>query len=181
MVVFGVSLDLDAINSLWVYPIGVVVVFLVGDGQKELGWRAFALPALQERYTAATASLGVGIVWALWHLPLFLIPGSPQQDLPLGPYVIAVLAASVVFTWLYNSSRSVLVPMLFHGGINPIAAYFPTGGIDAAGTLFGYGSYAIVLVVLVAVLLRVYGSYDLADRSRVTLGDLFAAGTHPDR
>jgi hypothetical protein len=87
------------------------------------------------------------------------------------------LAASVVFAWLYNSG-SALVPMLFHGGINPIAAYFPTGGIDAAGTLSGYGSSAIVLV---AVLLRVYGPRELADRSRITLGDLFAAGTDTDR
>jgi membrane protease YdiL (CAAX protease family) len=181
VVVFGASLNLGAINPLWVYPIAVVVVFLVGGGQEELGWRAFALPALQERYSAATASLGVGIIWAMWHLPLFLIPGSPQQELPLGPYVVAVLGASVVFTWLYNSSGSVLVPMLFHGGINPIAAYFPTGGIEAIGTVTGYGSYAIVLVGLVAVLLRVYGSHDLADRSRVTLGDLFAAGTDTDR
>jgi membrane protease YdiL (CAAX protease family) len=177
VVLFGTSLDLDAIDPLWVYPIAVVVVFLVGGGQEELGRRAFALPALQERYSAATASLGVGVVRALWHLPLFPIPGSPQRDLPLAPYVVAVLAASVVFAWLYNSG-SALVPMLFHGGINPIAAYFPTGGIDAAGTLSGYGSSAIVLV---AVLLRVYGPRELADRSRITLGDLFAAGTDTDR
>jgi len=178
VVVFGASLDLDAINPLWVYPIAVAIVFLVGGGQEELGWRAFALPALQERYAAATASLGVGVVWALWHLPLFLIPGSPQQELPLGPYVVAVLAASVVFTWLYNSSGSVLVPMLFHGGINPIAAYFPTGGIEAIGMVAGYGSYAIVLVVA---LLWVYGPRDLADRPRITLGDRTDSGTKSDR
>ena len=177
VVVFGASLDLDAINPLWVYPIAVVIVFLIGGGQEELGWRAFALPALQERYTAATASLGVGIVWALWHLPLFLIPGSPQQELPLGPYVIAVLAASVVFTWLYNSSGSVLVPMLFHGGINPIAAYLPTGGIQAIGTLTGYGSYTTVLLGVVAILLVVYGPQDLANRCRVTMGELVPPGS----
>jgi membrane protease YdiL (CAAX protease family) len=175
VVVFGASLDLDAINPLWFYPIAVIIVFLVGGGQEELGWRAFALPTLQEQYSAATASLGVGVVWALWHLPLFLIPGSPQQELPLGPYILAVLGASVVFTWLYNSSGSVLVPMLFHGGINPIAAYFPTGGIEAIGTVTGYGSYALVLVGVVLVLLAVYGPRDLAGRSRITLSDLVSS------
>ncbi len=46
VVVFGASLDLGAINPLWIYPIAIVVVFLVGGGQEELGWRAFALPTL---------------------------------------------------------------------------------------------------------------------------------------
>jgi len=178
--VFGASPDLDAINPLWFYPVAVVVVSLVGGGQEELGWRAFALPALQERYSAAAASLGVGAVWALWHLPLFLIPGSPQQALPLGPYVVAVLAVSVVFTWLYNSSGSVLVPMLFHGGINPVGAYFPTGGIRAMGTLAGYGSYAIVLSGAVVVLLVVYGPSHLANRPRVAMTDLVSPGPDTD-
>jgi len=180
VVVFGASLDLDAINPLWFYPVAVVIVSLVGGGQEELGWRAFALPALQERYSAAAASLGVGVVWTLWHLPLFLIPGSPQQELPLGPYVVAVLAVSVVFTWLYNSSGSVLVPMLFHGGINPIGAYFPTGGIRAMETLTGYGSYAIVLSGAVVVLLVVYGPPHLATRHRVTMTDLVSPGPDTD-
>lgn len=175
--VFGATFDLDAINPLWFYPVAVVVVTLVGGGQEELGWRAFALPALQQRFSAATASLGVGVVWAAWHLPLFVLPGSPQSDLPLGAYVVAVLAVSLVFAWLYNASRSVLVPVLFHGGINPIAAYFPTGGVEAVSTTAGYGSYAIVLVGVGAVLLAVYGPSDLSARSRVTLVDLVGSRT----
>jgi len=169
---FGASIDLGAVNPPWFYPIAVVVVFFVGGGQEELGWRAFALPALQGRFSALTASLAVGVVWAVWHLPLFLLPGSGQSDLPLGPYVVAVLAVSVVLAWLYNASGSVLVAMLFHGGINPIAAYFPTGGLDAVGTLTGYGSYALVLLGAAAVLLWIYGPGQLADRPRVTLSGL---------
>ena len=71
--------------------------------------------------------------------------------------------------------------MLFHGGINPLATYFPTGGIEAIGTVTGYGSYAIVLVVLVVALLSVYGPRDLAERSRITLGDLSGSGTKRNR
>jgi membrane protease YdiL (CAAX protease family) len=174
VVVFGASVDLDAINPLWFYPIGVVVVFFVGGGQEELGWRGFALPALQQRFSALLASLAVGLVWVLWHLPLFFLPGSTQSDLPLVPYVVALLFGSIVFTWLYNSSGSVLVPMLYHGGINPIAAYFPTGGVEAVGSVTGYGSYTLVLVVAGSVLLAVYGSRRLSNRPRVTLAALVA-------
>jgi membrane protease YdiL (CAAX protease family) len=121
------------------------------------------------------------MVWAVWHLPLFLLPGSGQSDLPIGPYVVAVLAISIVLAWLYNASGSVLVPMLFHGGINPIAAYFPTGGIDAVGTLTGYGSYALVLLGAVVVLLGTYGPGQLADRPRVTLSDLLTTDSETTR
>jgi hypothetical protein len=61
--------------------------------------------------------------------------------------------------------------MLFHGGIDPIAAYVPTGGVDAVGTPSGYGSYALVLLAVVVVLLGIYDPGQLADRPRVTLFD----------
>jgi membrane protease YdiL (CAAX protease family) len=172
VVAFGASIDLDAINPLWFYPVAVVVVFLVGGGQEELGWRGFALPALQQRFSALAASISVGLVWFVWHLPLFFLPGSAQSNLPLVPYIVAVLSASIILTWLYNSSGSVLVPMLYHGGINPIAAYFPTGGVEAVETATGYGSYTLVLVVAVAVLLAVYGSRTLSNRRPITLSAL---------
>jgi membrane protease YdiL (CAAX protease family) len=177
VVVFGASIDLGAINPLWFYPVAVVVVFLVGGGQEELGWRGFAQPALQGRLSAATASLIVGVVWALWHVPLFFVPGSPQGDLPFVPYVVAILASSVVLAWLYNASGSVLVPMLYHGGINPIAAYFPTGGVEAIGTATGYGSYTVVVAATAGLLLAVYGPRHLSARSRVVLADLVPSGS----
>ena len=178
---FGASFDLDAVNPLWFYPVAVVVVFFVGGGQEELGWRAFAVPALQQRFSAATASLGVGAVWALWHLPLFLLPASPQSDLPLGPYVVAVLAVSVVFTWLYNASGSVFVPMLLHAGINPIGGYFPTGGVEAIRTVTGYGSYALVVACAAAVVLAVYGPARLSNGPRVRLLDIVARAPEEER
>ena len=181
VVVFGASLDLEAINPLWFYPVAVVLVFLVGGGQEELGWRGFAQPALQGRLSAATASLVVGLVWTLWHVPLFFVPGSPQGDLPFVPYVVAILASSVVLAWLYNASGSVLVPMLYHGGINPIAAYFPTGGVEAIGTATGYGSYTVVVAATAGLLLAVYGPRHLSARPRVTLSGLVSSDPEAER
>ena len=160
--VFGGSLGLDTGVPSWAYPLGLAFVFFLGGGQEEFGWRAFAQPALQEHRSALAASLLVGVVWTMWHLPLFLVPGSSQAGLPPGAYAAGVLATSVVLAWLYNSTRSVLVPMLFHTGVNTAGGFFPAGGGEVLRTLPGYGSYALVLVA-------VYGAGTLAGRPRATL------------
>jgi membrane protease YdiL (CAAX protease family) len=100
------------------YSVMVLALTLVGGGQEELGWRGFALPALQERYDALIASVVIGIVWAVWHLPAFAfsIPGYTGS---FALYTLLVVGISIVLTWLYNSSGgSVLLAMLLHGGIN---------------------------------------------------------------
>ena len=103
---------------------------------------------------------------------LYATGESAQSDLPLVPYALALLFGSIVLTWLYNSSGSVLAPMLYHGGINPVAAYFPTGGVAAVGTVTGYGSYTLILVVAGSIRLAVYGSRQLSNQPRVTLSGL---------
>lgn len=166
------TLALDALPPLWAYPINLLIVFFVGGGQEELGWRAFALPEAQRHLSALTSSVLVGLVWAGWHLPLFLLPNAPQSTLPFVPYLVAVVGISVILTWLYNGSGgNVVVAMLFHGGLNPLAAYFPTGGTDAIATAAGYGSYALVVVVGATALVLFYGRTDLATRPRITLED----------
>jgi membrane protease YdiL (CAAX protease family) len=100
------------------YPVMVLVTSVLAGGQEEFGWRGFALPALQDRYDALTTSVIIGIVWAVWHLPAFAfgIPGY-TSSFPL--YTLLVVGLSIILTWLYNSTNgSILLAMLFHGGVN---------------------------------------------------------------
>ncbi|TVQ23068.1 MAG: CPBP family intramembrane metalloprotease [Leptolyngbya sp. DLM2.Bin15] len=46
-------------------------------------WRGFALPHLQKRYNALSATLIMGLLWSLWHLPLIFLTGSPMAQSPL--------------------------------------------------------------------------------------------------
>jgi len=72
---------------------------------EELGWRGFALPRLLELTDARQASLGLGLVWAVWHLPAFYVSSLSQADLNFLLFVLRVLAYSVFMTWLFVNTR----------------------------------------------------------------------------
>jgi membrane protease YdiL (CAAX protease family) len=85
-------------------------------GEEPFGWRGYAQPRLQEkwgRWGPLLASLIIGIVWAVWHLPEFTNPASTQYALGWSgfvPLIITEIANSIIMTWLYiNTGGSVLV------------------------------------------------------------------------
>lgn len=90
---------------------GLLVFLLVfGPLPEEMGWRGYALPAIQPRLGALAAALAIGVVHALWHVPLFLVPGTYQAGLGFGGaafwrFLVALLFLSVVATWLFNRTR----------------------------------------------------------------------------
>ncbi|MGZ8900929.1 MAG: CPBP family glutamic-type intramembrane protease, partial [Limisphaerales bacterium] len=73
-------------TALWMQAMTMILMFTLGfDGVgEELGWRGYALPRLLDRYPALGASIVMGAVWALWHLPYALTKGSAMSSNPVG-------------------------------------------------------------------------------------------------
>jgi membrane protease YdiL (CAAX protease family) len=91
-----------------------------GGAWEEPGWRGFALPSLQAGRSALVASLILGAVWALWHLPLVVATGQMG-----GWDIVIILAWTLVLTWVYNGTGgSVLIVMLFHAMFNTVSGSF---------------------------------------------------------
>ena len=94
---------------------------------EEIGWRGFLLPILQEKYTPMKASLIIGFVWGLWHLPIYLAL-NPYGDKTIIYFLfmfIGCFALSIIETWFYNSTKgSLLICILFHNTINTSIVYF---------------------------------------------------------
>ena len=90
---------------------------------EEFGWRGLALPLLQRKMAPFWAGLIVGIIWAAWHIPAFLIGGGLQYSAwSAVPFFGGVIVLSVILTPLFNSARgSLLIAYLYHFQMmNPI-------------------------------------------------------------
>jgi hypothetical protein len=111
-ILFGATV----VNYPQLPTLGVIIsLLLLGGLWEEPGWSGFALPKLQERYAnrsngALLAALEVGVIRAIWHLPLFIYGKIPWFDV-----VVSEIAVQLIITWLFNGSgRSVLIVMWFH-------------------------------------------------------------------
>ena len=127
----------------------VLFVAVVGE---ELGWRGYALPQLLEKRSPLTASLVLGVLWGVWHLPTFLVPGTPQYGLPLSALVLLTIEYSILMTWVFlHTAGSVLIATLFHGAINLSQGIF-LGGVEGATRYWllciVYGVAALIVAFL---------------------------------
>jgi membrane protease YdiL (CAAX protease family) len=161
--VFGGELTPDALPAAVEYPLFLGFVALFGGGLEEPGWRGYLLPRLQNEYTAFVAALVIGVVWAGWHLPLFVLSDTVQSGMPLGLYVAQVMAMSVVLTWLTNTVRGSVVPaIILHAGANSVLNYYPVGGVAGAVSPLGLGLLVAALMAVALALVIHYGPQHLA-------------------
>ncbi len=106
----------------WVtLPFSFFLYLIVAGLGEELGWRGFALPRLQTNRPAFSASLIVGVIWGLWHLPILVVASQPLAPLFIFSatiFVLMMVGFSVLSAWIYNNTRgSLLLVILFHAAI----------------------------------------------------------------
>lgn len=132
------------------------MLFLGGPFQEEFGWRGYALDRLQARYNALKSSIILGIIWALWHSPLFFITEATIQYQIQNFFssIILFIFMTILFTWIYNNTGgSILAALLFHAMLN-LSTYklFPVLESQISG-LF----YYILIVITAIVVLKIWG------------------------
>lgn len=134
-----------------------VLTTTLGGGLEELGWRGYLLPRLQERWTPVGATIIVGLGWAIWHLPLFVLPGAPNAGQPFwgfGAFTASVVAMSFAFTWLYNMANGSVLPVIFlHGLQNTANLVYPFAPDTSVALNYGVG--LVGYIALAALLLLV--------------------------
>lgn len=113
--------DLPGDGEYLLLPVVYLVNVVVGGPlAEEVGWRGHLQPLLARRLGVLPAGLGVGLVWGLWHLPFFVLPGGEAivGGLPVEWFVPLVTGWSVLFAWVVNRTGSLLPAVLCHASMN---------------------------------------------------------------
>lgn len=128
----------------------VPLVVLVPALLEELGWRGFGVQtAVDGGHSPAWAAAVIGLMFVLAHVPFYL-PGQLYDGLPLWPAPIWLLAGSVLLTWIYLSTGSVLLAGLMHAAFNGTVPL--TWGLDPAWVWQARaGVLSVIAVVVVLV------------------------------
>ena len=115
---------------------------------EEFGWRGFALPRLVDSTSPLGASLRLGLVHTLWHLPLFLVPGMPQAQVSFPAFAVGVMAIAAIDTVLYlRTASSLSLAILVHLLANACGDLAQANGALTAFLLFE-GLVALALIAL---------------------------------
>lgn len=149
----GLELSAD-----WIlYPAYLIPTALLSGGNEEPGWRGYITPVLLKKFGVFPAHLMIGILWGLWHLPLYYTNAWGGDEQSLAGLLIYCVPLSMILTWLYYKSKWSIIPvMLLHAGSNVVSRYFPMdteifASVEDEFTLikiFVYGSIAILLLIL---------------------------------
>jgi uncharacterized protein len=112
-------------QSLYMFPVSLLLALPFGPLWEELGWRGFLLPELLKKNNWVISSLVIGCVWTVWHLASFTLPGTTLPSFfaisifSLFLYFLETLFKSFVFTFVYlNTNGSLILAILLHASFN---------------------------------------------------------------
>lgn len=140
LALIGRDLDLAALSGhLGPYLATFVFILLLGGGMEEPGWRGYALPRLQQRFSPLAATAILGMVWGVWHIPAY---GTPAA-------VVVPFLLAFFYTWLYNRTGSVLLCILLHASFTPAQGLMVLTEDSLAVDLAILGTYVGAVLLLV--------------------------------
>lgn len=142
-------------HLFWVQLGSFLPLLIIGPLSEEIGWRGYALGRLQTRWNALTSSLIVGLVWALWHLPLFMMIGTSQHELetPFIGFLVGLMASSILYTWLYNNTKQSLWSAILLHWLYTYAAQVLSSGVTQSPLYIWLECFPYVIMALVVVLI----------------------------
>lgn len=153
---------------------GAILVSTWVQAGEEVGWRGYALPRLATHVGLGGASVLLGVIWAVWHLPLFFVPGSGSDGQSFPIYLLHVTALSVAMAWLYwKTDGSLLLVMLMHASVNntsgivPAAVPHAVSPMSFEGSLVAWATVGVSAAIAALLLARMRGAEVGAMRSPV--------------
>lgn len=139
--------------TLGIFLLDLFISLITGPLNEEAGWRGYALPRLESRFSALTSSIIIGILWGFWHLPLYLV----EQRLPFYIFIFLNIVLSILITWGYNNTHgSLVIAVLFHFCFNFVGTYI-AGKLGLLPTMMFYLAGGILIGIYVIIVIIYYG------------------------
>ncbi len=140
-------------------------VMILGGGLEELGWRGVAQPEMERYIARPAAAVLVGLIWAVWHLPLFFLPGASQNGTNFFMFLIGVVGNALILAWIYGRTSSILLCIFFHASFNATAAL----GLGIPGGNGWLSALNVCFGVLAGALLLAFASVKSDNAARINL------------
>lgn len=99
----------------------IILTSIIFGGLEEVGWRGFLQSKLQSRINLLVTAVIIGIIWGLWHIPLFFIEEVSHFNFKFIPFLLGAVMLSTYLTWLYAKTKSLVLVILFHASVNASA------------------------------------------------------------
>lgn len=143
----GEEIQWSNFKMTYLIPLLLMHLFM-GPLGEELGWRAFLYPIITQRFGWLASAFIVGVIWALWHLPLWFIE-SPQSEIPFWVFFLNVLMLSVIMSIIMNYSEgSIIFVVLLHLFFNVSLAVVELLDVDTQSEYLKFSLYLYIPIVI---------------------------------
>lgn len=112
-----------ALKMHWIPLVFLRATFIYG-GEEELGWRGVMQPLLERQLSFPISAIITGTVWGIWHIPLWFINGSSQQNMSLILFLVLAIILSFWLATIYKKTQCVFACSVFHGLTNTLLSVF---------------------------------------------------------
>ena len=153
---FGKDRIASMLPIIFAVPYLLLMIFL-GGGQEEIGWRAYIVPIIEKRHGLVIGSLIFGIIWAIWHIPLWFIPGTSQSYMNFFGFILLCIGYSYFFSWIIEASRNRFFSgVVVHGIANTFPVLFPFLNMEDNAIQIRYWIYCFLIFIIgiITVILR---------------------------
>ncbi len=120
-----------------------------GATGEESGWRGFLLVGYRQKHTLLTSCIFTGLVWAFWHLPVWLLSGYSGIELIIyiGAFIVSLIGFTITMMYYYEKCQNIIVLVFFHYIINFVLAFYC--GDDILYQVYSAVIYAIISLIFV--------------------------------
>ena len=148
---------------------------------EEIGWTGFAFPQMLKKNKPLNASLLLGLLWGIWHLPVidFLGAASPHGKYLIPfmiAFILALMAVRMIICWIYLNTGSILIAQLFHIVSTGSLVFLGPSKVSSMQETAWYFLYAALLWIVVFI---IYLKKGFATKETIDLAKQKSKKNHP--